>query len=288
MIAHVAEAGENRGRVIVRLGAFAEPEPAALAAAIHVARAFQSEIEGLFIEDPDLFAAAAHPFVRELSLTGAGLRPLSLATVEHDCGHFAVATQRRLARLAEAAAVRFEARVVRDTVVGALTTACGERGPWNIIVFAEPVLPGTAGEVLSVAVAGVWGTTGYLVAAPRALWRRGPILVAIEDTDRLTGMVRAGQRLAAVAGEEVIVVPVGADDIAVDWLEAEMRLMLGEAPGVRVLPRPCHTGHGPALRTALAGHAPRLVIARYGGLTVPAGDPARPLAELAVPVFLVH
>ena len=50
MIAHVAQTGEDRGRVVLQLGS-AHPSAIALEAAVRVARAFQSEIESLFVED---------------------------------------------------------------------------------------------------------------------------------------------------------------------------------------------------------------------------------------------
>jgi hypothetical protein len=288
MIAHVAEVGEDRGRVVVRLGAFALTSGAALAAAVHVARAFQSEIEGLFIEDPEVFRAAAHGGVRELSQAGAVRAAFSASSVAHDIGHFAVAAQRAVADAARASGVRFSARVVRDTLGSALTTACAERGPWNIIVFAEPVAGEEEASQLAAVIATVWGTTGYVAAGRAALWRRGPVVIAVEDVERLSGMVRAGQRLAAVAGDDVILIPVGADDIALDWLEGEIRLTLGESAGVRILQRSTDPGSAHQWRASIAGLSPRMVIARHGGLILPAEATAQPLADLRCPVFMVH
>ena len=50
MIAHVAEAGEDRGRVVLRLGSSGRLSDIALEAAMRVAQAFQSEIESVFVE----------------------------------------------------------------------------------------------------------------------------------------------------------------------------------------------------------------------------------------------
>ena len=49
MIAHVAETGENRGRVVLQLGS-AHPSAIALEAAVRIAQAFQSEIESVFVQ----------------------------------------------------------------------------------------------------------------------------------------------------------------------------------------------------------------------------------------------
>jgi hypothetical protein len=288
MIAHVAEAGEGRGRVVIRLGAYAPSSPAALSAAVHVARAFQSKIEGLFIEDPEVFAAAARPFVRALSLTGEVRYDLTPNAIDFDTSHFAVAVQRELAEVAKAGRVAFSARVVRDDVIDALSRACSEHGPWNIIVFAEPVVDDDISGLVSSAIQTVWGTTGTIVAGRASRWRRGPIVLALEDTDRLTGMLRAARRLAAVAGEPIGIQLVAADDIALDWLESEIRLTLGDAADIEILPRPAQIGSDPVWLATIAGHLPRIVLARHGGQLMPAGRMSGPLANLVCPVFLVH
>lgn len=287
MIAHVAEAGEDRGRVVVRLGEFAVSSPAAVSAAIHVATAFRSQLEGLFIEDPDLYHACAHANLRELSMTGAAAR-LSPARLGRDAEAFAVAVQRQLSNAAHAAGIGFTARVVRDPALKALQDACAERGPWNIIAFAEPIAGRAQGEFVSNAIAEIWGTTGYIATGARAVWRPGPIIVAIEDVEHLTGMIRAAERLAAVSGDRIELIPVGGDEIGLDWLEGEIRLTLGEGSSVNVLPRPSHAGSNLVLRSAIAERKPRMVIARHGGFLLSAGELAKPLSDLGCPVFLVH
>lgn len=288
MIAHAAEAGEDRGRVVVRLGEFAASSPAAITAAIHVASAFRSQLEGLFIEDPDLYAACAHAVVREVTLTGRKSKHLTATRLSHDADHYAVAVQRQLSQAAQAAGVKFSARVVRDTVIGALQSACTERGPWNIVVFAEPIVGAEKSALLSAAIANVWGTTAYIATGARAAWRRGPIVIAIEDIEHLTGMVRAAERLASVADDPVWLLPINDDDIALDWLESEIRLTLGETSRVTILPRPAFAGSPLVLRAAVADQRPRMIVARHGGLLLPVDNTAHVLADLGCPVFLVH
>lgn len=289
MIAHVAEAGENRGRVVVRLGDFAPSSEAAIAAAIHVAIAFRSELEGLFIEELNLYAACAHEgLLREVRLAGSAAGPLQPKALVRDAEHFAVAVQRQLSDAARAAGVPFAAHVVRDDVTAALEAACAKRGPWNIIAFAEPIAGRELSDQLSRAVCQIWGTTGYIAAGSRAQWRPGPVVVAVEDMERLTGMIRAAERLASVAGDRLLVVPVAEDDIALDWLEGELRLTLADAAGVTIAPRAIHAGSALVLRAIVAGYAPRLVIARHGGFLLPDVDLSRPLSDLGCPAFLVH
>ena len=62
MIAHVAQSGEDRGRVVIRIGS-GHPSTVALEAAVRIARAFGSDLESLFVEDEQLFDCAAYGFV---------------------------------------------------------------------------------------------------------------------------------------------------------------------------------------------------------------------------------
>ena len=70
MIAHVAQSGEDRGRVVLHLRS-SHPSTMAVEAALRVARAFGSDLESLFVEDEQLFDCAAYSFAREVSLSGA-------------------------------------------------------------------------------------------------------------------------------------------------------------------------------------------------------------------------
>ena len=77
MIAHVAQTGEDRGRVVLHLRS-GHPSTLAVEAALRVARAFGSDLESLFVEDEQLFDCAAYGFVHEVSLSGRESRAISL------------------------------------------------------------------------------------------------------------------------------------------------------------------------------------------------------------------
>ena len=137
MILHVAEAGEDRGRVVLRLGPLRPASDAALKAAVMVAQAFGSEMESLFIEDSQLFDLAGFPFVRETSLSGLTTRPISVPDLERDVKAIARALHRRVAEVAAPAKVRVRSRSMRDDPVRALAMACSEAGPWNVIALGR-------------------------------------------------------------------------------------------------------------------------------------------------------
>lgn len=286
MIAHAAEAGEDRGRVVVRLGETAAASHAALAAAVHVARAFRSEVEAIFAEHPDIAAAAAHDRLRIVAPHG-GERSVLKAALTIGLNHFATAGARELAGHARSAGVSFSTKVVRDDPIAALSAACVERGPWNIVAFAEPITSPARAAVLNDALARVWGTTAFIATGRLAQWRPGPILAVVEDIERLTGLVRTAERLAALTGEPVLVLPAASDVIGQDWLEGEVALTLAPGAGTTVLPRPAFYGPA-AVLSEIERHRPRLVLARHGGQVIPAEGTHAALAALSAPAFILH
>lgn len=288
MIAHVAAAHEGRGRVVVRLGEPVPSSPAVLAAAAHMARAFGSAIEGLFIEDSDTFVAASHTAAGELSLFGHQRRALEPHRLQHDVGHFGVAIQRQLSQAAAKSGVAFEANVVRGDVLAALTQACDARGPWNMIAIAEPIATQSSVALLGAITDQIVATTGIIAAARAAQWRSGPIVIALEDVSVLAGLVRAAQRIAAPYDDPIWLLPVGEDDIALDWLESEIRLTLAAGTGVQILAPIARNANPRAISLSIAACQPRLVLARLGGLVVPSDDAIATLSALKTPVFLVR
>ena len=233
MILHVAEAGEDRGRVVLRLGPLRPASDAALKAAVMVAQAFGSEMESLFIEDSQLFDLAGFPFVRETSLSGLTTRPILVPDLERDVKAIARALHRRVAEVAAPAKVR-----VRSARCA--TTRCG-RWRWR----ARKPVPGTSsrlpsrrrpkcGRELRELFDGVVDSTGVVLAGPRSRAVSGPVVAAVDELDRLQPMMRAASRLAAVNGGEVRLVLIGPDDATLAWMEGQARLALGGAQKVRL------------------------------------------------------
>lgn len=287
MILHVAEAGEDRGRVVLRLGPLRPASDAALKAAVMVAQAFGSEMESLFIEDSQLFDLAGFPFVRETSLSGLTTRPISVPDLERDVKAIARALHRRVAEVAAPAKVRVRSRSMRDDPVRALAMACSEAGPWNVIALAEPAAA-NCGRELRELFDGVVDSTGVVLAGPRSRAVSGPVVAAVDELDRLQPMMRAASRLAAVNGGEVRLVLIGPDDETLAWMEGQARLALGGAQKVR-LDAVRLASDGTAAANMLRSSPASFVIARFGGPVVPDEDAIAPLATaLECPLFLVR
>jgi len=293
MIAHVAQAGEQRGRVVLWLAASDEPQDTAVDAALRLAQAFDSEIECLFIEDSQLFELAALPFAREVLISGRGSRAFSSSTLARDVQMHGSALQRDVLARARAADVTARARVVRADPVRALADACAENGPWNVVAVGAPVRNGAGtgqwgtgiGELFSA----VHATTGIVVAGPEARRTSGPVVALVEELERVVPMVRAAERIASATGGDARLWLLDHDQARQDWMEGQVRLALDAYPAIRleVVDMTRHTPQSVAgmMRRAGAG----FVIARFGGSLMPRERDVATFAELIEgPLLLVR
>jgi len=287
MIAHVAQTGENRGRVVLQLGS-AHPSAIALEAAVRIARAFQSEIESLFVEDEQLFDCAAYDFVREVSLTGRRSRAVSAAGMRQDLHLAAKAARRQLEAMARLAEVPLRSRVVRDEPLRALSIACAESGPWNVVALGEPFAGGN-NSILKQLFLEVAGTTGLVMVGPRARRVAGPTVIAVEDQARLPSLLRAAERLTALDGAQIVLLLIAHGEEELARMDGQVRLVVEAREDVRIETAEVARGEAAVVAEALRRLVAGFVICQFGGLVVPDEGNLRPLASvLECPLLLVR
>lgn len=287
MIAHVAEAAEARGRVVLQLRT-ASPSQVAIEAALRVAQAFQSGIETLFVEDANVFDLASFSFAREISLTGRKSRAISSKDIEQEFRLAFSSLQRRIEALARAAEVPIRQRVVRDDPMTALAATCAECGPWNVVALAEP-FGIMSSEPLGHLLEAVTDATGLVLVGPNARRTAGPVIAAVESLDRLPSMLRAGERIASVTGGALVVLPIADDEERLHWMEAQIRLTLGDRTDTQITPATSAQGAAEVVAEALRRLNGGFVISQFGGLVVPADRDLKALAAaLECPLLLVR
>lgn len=284
---HIAEASEAKGRVVVHLSA-GTANPVAIDGAVWLARAFQSEIEGLFVENQQLLEWARYPFAREISLSGRLQRSLSIEELERELKSASQAFHREVLSRAQAQDVMAHRRIVRDEPVNALTAVCAACGPWNAVALAEPFTsPGC--PPLKELLDSVRDATGLLVVGPKASRTSGPIVIALEHAELLPAMVSAAQKLAAVAETTIAVCLIASDEIALAELDNALRLVVAEQPDIQIAGASLTYGAEAAAAEALRRLSPGLVLARFGGLLMPDTGNLKPLAEtLECPLLLLR
>ena len=286
-VVHVAEAGENRGRVVLRLGS-AAPDRLAVEAALRIARAFQSELESIFIEDKHLVDLCAHPEAREVSLCGREVRDLSPVTLIRQFAYAARQAERRVAALANQSEVVYRARTMRDDPVHALNRACAEAGPWNVVALADPV--GTRDrEAVQRLLGEIVGATGIVLVGAAVQRVEGPVVVVVEDIERLALMLRVAERLAAEREAMIGIVLAGDGDEALSTMDESVRLLLAERDDAHVVQVRRTYRHAGALHEALRRQACGFVIGQAGGALLPAdGDWGEFARGLECPLFVVR
>jgi len=287
MIAHVAAAGESRGRVVLRFCA-GLPSSTAVSAAFKVAEAFQSEVESLYIEDRELLDLADYPFAVEISLSGRRRRPLSQQTMQSEFLSIFSAARRQIKSISNRCGVPLQERYVRDEPVQALAAACAHSGPWNVIALAEAFTAGSVSTLREMFEA-VPDTTGVILAGPYACQRTGPIIVAVEDIERFPSKLRAAERLAVLTDSPVVVLPVAGYTHDLVKLDGEIRLALADRSDVFMATGVATLGEPAVVAEAIRSLRGSFLIARFGGQTVPGHGSLRPLtAVLECPLFLVR
>ncbi|MFN3868679.1 MAG: hypothetical protein ACK4MF_06400 [Hyphomicrobiaceae bacterium] len=303
MTAHVAERGEGRGRVVLRLNCTAPINEAAVGAALLVARAFGASVECLLLEDRQVFDAAAFGFTRECPLDEAGQRPIAIDEVSRRLALAVSAAGRRVIDVAASADVPVELHRVLDSPVNALVTACQSAGPWNVVALGE-IASATMAARMDALFERVTGMTGVIIAGTMGERlrpgsgkgmgmgsRAGPVVAVVEHADRLTGMMRTASRIAAVDGRDVVVALTAESRSELAWLDTEVRAAIaghGE-PRTTVVLLPQPGGGLPVLVEELRRLSPAFVIAAFGGLAAPAGrELALLTAMLPCPVLLAR
>ncbi|MGI9524512.1 MAG: hypothetical protein ACR2PG_23005 [Hyphomicrobiaceae bacterium] len=287
MIAHVAEAGEARGRVVLRFCAGA-PNRTAITAAFSIAQAFQSEIESLYVEDNQLLDLAAFPFATEISLTGKERRRLSPALVHSAFQSAFVAARRQVADAARVADVPLVERFVCDEPVHALASACAQTGPWNVVAIAEAFDSMSCAKLCELFDT-VSDTTAVILAGPNSQRTSGPIVVAVEDLERFPGMFRAADRLASLTEAPIVLVILSLSRSELYRMNREIRQFVADRSDVRLVPAVAISGDSAAAAETIRTIRGGFLIAHFGSIVVPRMGDLRPLVSaLECPLLLVR
>jgi hypothetical protein len=226
--------------------------------------------------------------VREVSLTGRQSRAVSSAGMTQGLRLAAQGARRQLEALARQADVPLRSRVVRDEPLRALSIACAESGPWNVVALAEPFAGGNCGMLKQLLIE-VSGATGLVMVGPRARRVTGPAVIAVEDTDRLPSLLRAAERLTALDGAQIVLLLIAPDEEGVDRMDGQARLVVEAREDVRIETAEAARGEAAVIAEALRRQGGGFVICQFGGLVVPDEGDLKPLASvLECPLFLVR
>lgn len=109
-------------RILVALDS-SVPASGGLDVASDLAYRLRAELQGLFVEDDELFRLAALPFTTQVNLSTGGRLPLETTELETQMAGLAAEAQRRLAAIAARNRIRWSFRTVRGRIAHEVATA---------------------------------------------------------------------------------------------------------------------------------------------------------------------
>jgi len=225
---------EAMRRILVAMDA-SQGSLSALETATALAELVHGELEGLFIEDADLFALADLPFSREVRLTGGGIRALDPAALRQEVELQAMAARRAMQRLATQRRVRWSFRSVRGSVTGALTTAAREV---DILCIGRrrpsPLRPSRLANSIRAALE---SASVVLVAGDTGLAISGPVAFVADDATVTGSAIRLALEIAGRTGQSLLVYVTGrdSDDAARQQRRIETLLSAGSPVRFRTI-----------------------------------------------------
>ena len=285
MMAHVAEASEESGRVLFWLDPNAIAEPAAIDGASRLAAAFNSELETLVVNDSAIPRALALSVSRVVDVT-SGIGDQLLA---QDTGRILDLIGERQRREIEKYAGKFGVpchhTITAGEAIDQLTGLCLMSGPWNVVALAQAPTPATAATISAI-MANVSGATAVVVAGRCPVRTSGPVAVVGEDCERLPSMLRAAMRLKQ-RGTKVHLF-LGSDTFAgLRDLEAQARMLTAGWDDLVFETSGPTFGLEGTFDERLRSLAPSYVIARFGGHLLPSPKALPRTVSLAGAPFLL-
>jgi hypothetical protein len=285
VIAHVAEASELSGRVVLWLDPAADYPASRLDAPVLLAAAYGAEIETLVVSDGPLGDADGVP----VRMVGHVARAEGGALVEHERRFELLVTRCRRAvdKAGAAHGVTVRHTLAAGDAVDRISEMCDERGPWNIVALAR--MPASHSDsLIGTLLANVSGATGFLLCGEQRS-KQSRVVVIVEDAERLPSMLRAAERLSAPRAPVHIVIAADTADGYAD-IEGQSRLLTSESslPIIFEDARPTFGVPG-ALTEFIARLKPSLAIAVFGGSALADGrELARASVVARTPILLVR
>jgi|GEM_PF-592783 len=267
-------------RVLVPMDVSSEAKAGLLFAA-RLARALESRLEGLFIEDQDLMSLAGLPFTRELSLTSGRPQSLDLDRLERDFRAKAAAAQRLLAEVAQAEKIPSSFRTARGKTELEITSAVQE-GDLVAVGRALGAVVGRGAQGGAIRAASRRPAGSILFTGHRPSVRPLAVEAVVKGTASCEAALGLAERLA-----KALKVPLGvhvADAAGGQDLENRIRAALSEP----ALVRHHATATAESLIAALCGRAGRLVVSAAAALQHEHETIERVAAGIASPLILVR
>jgi hypothetical protein len=189
-------------------------------------------LQGLFIEDTDLFRLAGFPFAREIFMSGTGGRALDPAAIERDLKAAATHAQRAIEDAARRLGLEWRFDVIRRRAEQAIAEASTVA---DLVVVGRTsgalARHGRRGSLFGLARS---TAASVLLCGTARTRRHGPIMVHGGAPEAVGRVQRIAARIAKATGEKLFELPAPRDVLAACGLASPAR-PLAEQPGLIVL-----------------------------------------------------
>ena len=258
-----------------------------MAAAAHIAAAMGLDIEGLFIEDEDLFGLAALPFVTELQSGTLTARPVDRTRLEHEMRAAASALQRALAAAAQPARASWRFASVRGHIESVVATATA---PGDVVAVLEPAGPFSQAAHAAVKLrrAAMRSPASVLYIPEAARWRPGAVVAVLDGgSESHSEVLGKAVAIAAASRQQLVVLEAISGSAGKAGLSSLLEAYaLGPA---HLLVRGLEADSPEALEHALHPIAQSLIILARGALGLDEeGELMRLAARHQVPVLALE
>jgi hypothetical protein len=243
-------------RILVALDA-GEQSLADLEEVARLAAGLQAELVGLFIEDTELFSAAALPVTRMVSHQGQAETGLDTALMQRALRVWAARSRESLAAAARHWQVRWSFRVARGTLAEQLLSQVQD---FDLLALGKAGAPTREARLRAETLRVTEQARCSVLLLHRAARPNRPVVVIYEGAERPLAL---GQDLARVYGSPLVVLALGQDAKTAESLERDAAEWLGGKGAVQRL-----IGAEPAVveKTLRELSASVVVLDRHGSL----------------------
>lgn len=274
------------GRVVIELRS-GSPSAVALQEAIHFAQAFDSDLEGLFINDEELEAMAELPVVRSVSLSGRRNAGQASDNIRNELFLAAQSMRRQFDDLARHARLRHQFRTVHDQPIKAMLSACADDQDKSLIVLTETLALRHIAEIDQLMTSSE-NLFGVLLVGPGASRRSGPVIIVPENLENVETMIRSATMLAS-GSNPVIIFLANEDEAELQRVSDELHNKLTPVPGLNILSAPIPRDQPAVMTEAVRRLKGGLLITQFGGALVPSKESLASLATaLECPLLIMR
>ena len=182
------------GRVVIELRS-GTPNAVAMREALHMASAFGSELEGLFISDAELDHIAGLSVARSISASGRKIVNQVSTNLAREIFLSSQSMRRQFNQLASRADLKHQFKTVRDQPMHAMLNACTQDKTGSILVLSETLALNHIAEIHQL-LQGATNLQAILLVGPAAERHTGPVVIVPEKTANVPDMLIAAEVLA--------------------------------------------------------------------------------------------